>query len=155
MALEFGMSSTPPSLNVIQVERERAVKDRATFRGKNIRFLIYFVTVLVSYVVTMLIFIIPHLNDPDWGIGSYFLPYLTFVIFVVGNNLHTKYIEKPRKMVDTAIAELHATTPEELLELVGPGEYSVEITSYLDKIAAYERSPVRAEINVLQKWMAG
>ncbi len=155
MALEFGMSSTPPSLNAIQVERERAVKDRAIFRGKNIRFLIYFVTVLVTYVVTMLIFIIPHLNDPDWGIGSYFLPYLTFVIFVLGNNLHTKYIEKPRKMVDTAIAELQAITSEELLELVGSGEYSVEITSYLDKIAAHERLPVRAEINVIQKRMAG
>ncbi|NOY71052.1 MAG: hypothetical protein GXP14_01535 [Gammaproteobacteria bacterium] len=155
MALEFSMSSAPPSLNAIKVERERAAKDRATFRGKNIRFLIYFLTILVTYVVTMLIFIIPHLNDPDWGIGSYFLPYLTFVIFVLGNNLHTKYIEKPQKMVDAAIAELQATTQEELLELVGSREYPVEITSYLDNIATHERLPVRAEMNVLQKWMAG
>ncbi len=153
MALEFEISSNPHSLIDIKTERERVTKDRARFRGKNIRFLICFLTVLGSYVTCMLVFIIPHLNDPDFGIGSYFLPYLTFFIFVFGNQLHIKLIEKPQKIVDKAIAALKETSPETLLDVVGDGQLSAEVTTFLDKIALQKRPLVQAEIDLVKTWM--
>jgi len=153
MALEFDIRSNPHTLIDIKIERERVAKDRARFRGKNIRFLICFLTVLGSYVTCMLVFIIPHLNDPDFGIGSYFLPYLTFFIFVFGNRLHITWVEKPQKIVDKVISVLKDAPPEALLNVVGDGELPSEVTSFLEKIAIQKRSLVQAEIDVIQKWM--
>jgi len=42
MALEFDITNNPHTLIDIKTERERVTKDRASFRGKNIRFLILF-----------------------------------------------------------------------------------------------------------------
>ncbi|VAW84793.1 hypothetical protein MNBD_GAMMA16-1359 [hydrothermal vent metagenome] len=157
MALEFDISSNPHTFVDIKIERERAAKDRASFRGKNIRFLIYFLTVLGSYVTCMLVFIIPHLNNPEFGIISYFLPYLTFFIFVFGNRIHIKQIEKPQKIVDKVIASLKETPPEALVDVVGvgDGELPAEVTSFVDKISIQKRLLVQAEIDVIQKWMKG
>jgi len=101
----------------------------------------------------MLVFIIPHLNDPDFGIGAYFLPYLTFFIFVFGNRLHLKLIEKPQKIVDKAVAALKETSPETLLDVVGDGQLSSEVTTFLDEVSLQQRSLVQAEIDLVKKWM--
>ena len=155
MALEFNITGAPPLLDDIIAERDQATIDRASLRKKNIPFLICFISVLGIYLTLMIMYVIPHMNDPEFGITTYFLPYLTFVIFVVGNNLHLKTIEKPGKALEATIAALNEAPPEKLTEIASAGEHPVEVSSYLDQIAAQDRSPVQAEIDALRQWLDG
>ena len=91
-------------------------------------------------------------DQPEVGIITYYFPYLTFVIFTVGNNLHIKHIEKPSKLLDTTIAELSEVTADEISSVIDDKEHSAEIVSYMEQVAAQGRSLVGAEMDAIQKW---
>ncbi|NOY62309.1 MAG: hypothetical protein GXP10_03985 [Gammaproteobacteria bacterium] len=154
MALEFCINGAPPTLTEITAERERAAHDRAMLRKKNIRFLIIILTIVGTYIPSMIIFVIPHFEDPDLGIGAYFLPYLTFIIFAVGNNQHHKIIEKPRKIMDEAIAALEEASPEAFAEVTDAGRRYAKIAAYLEQVSAQGRPLLQAESAAVQQWIA-
>lgn len=156
MALEFNLNDTPPTLAEITAEREQAMQDRELLRKKNIRFLVYIVIIVITVLCIALMGIIPMVKDPGAeptfvAIVAYFTPYIMFAIFFFGNNSHVKVIEKPRKLLHATIVGLKEVTAEELLEVADMGHQHNEITSYLEKVAAQGRSPVRAELNLIQR----
>lgn len=154
MSLNFDITGTPPALADITQKREQAVTERAIFRKKNIRFMIGMAFTVVIYMAIMIIFVIPQMKeeDPSLGILTYFFPYLTFAIFIVGNHLHIKNIEKPSKQLDKTIEELNEVTDDEVNSVIDDKEHPTEIASYLERVTAQGRSLVRAEIDAIQKW---
>ncbi len=153
MSFSFEITGTPPALADIAAKREQAVNDRAVFRQKNIRFMIGMATVTAVWGAFLVIFVIPMMTDqPELGIITYYFPYLTFVIFIVGNNLHIKRIEKPSKLLDTTISELSEVDADEISSVINDKEHPAEIASYLERVAAQGRSLVRAEMDAIQKW---
>ena len=158
MPLEFDITGAPPGLAEIVAERNRATAERAAFRMKSIRFLIYTLMGIAVLLSTTLLGIVPYLGEPDAEPSivfsvAYFTPYLIFPFFVIGNHLYNKKIEKPRKAVDAIITALKEATPEELSTAIESGHRPVEITSYLEKVATQGRSLVRAEIDAIQHWV--
>jgi len=158
MALEFDITSTPPTLADIRGEREKAEQDREILRQKNKRFLVYIVIIVVTVLTIALEGIIPMVKDPGaeptfTAIVAYFTPYIMFAIFFFGNNTHVKVIEKPRKIVHTTLKGLKEVTAEELAEIADAGRRYGEITSYLEKVTAQGRPPVKAEFNAIRQWL--
>jgi len=152
MSFTFEITGTPPVSSDIAEKREQAVIERAIFRKRNIRFMFGMATVTAVYVAFILIVVFPLLENPEVGIIFYFFPYLTFLIFIVGNHLHIKNIEKPSKKLDKTIAELSEVSPEEISSVIDDKESSSEITSYINRVEAQGRSLVRAEVDAIQKW---
>jgi len=152
MAFDFEITGNPPILADITATREQAVQERAVFRKRNIRFMFGMAAVTSIYLVFIFAFVFPMLKRPEVGIIFYFFPHLTFVIFIVGNHLHIKNIEKPSKVLDTTIQDLSEAEPEEIDEVIGDKELSTEITDYMERVTAQGRSLVRAELDLIQAW---
>lgn len=152
MAINFDITGTPPELADITAKREQAIIERAIFRKRNIRFMIGMATITITYVALMIIFVFPMFEKPETGIITYFFPHITFVIFIVGNHLHIKNIEKPSKALDKTIIALDSVTPDDINNTLEDKEHPAEIVSYLEKVAAQGRSLVQAEIDEIQKW---
>jgi len=150
MSFIFDITGTPPAATEIITKREQAVDERAVYRKKNIRFMIGMALVTSLWVSFVLIFIWPMLEDPTTGIIFYFFPYLTFIIFIVGNDLHIKHIEKPSKLLDTTIADLSEVTTEEISSIIDGKEHSAEISSYLARVSTQGRLLVQAELKAIQ-----
>jgi len=158
MALEFDIGNSPPALADITVEREQAEKDRAILRKKNIRFLIYIIIIVASVLGFILLVAVPSIKEPDADgdivfMFTYFMPYLIFAVFVLGNKWHIKLIEKPSKVLDATIATLHEVTTEELAEFIDSWQHHDEIASYQEKVTAQGQSLVQAEIDAMQRWL--
>lgn len=152
MSFNFEITGTPPVLADITATREQAVYERAIFRKKNIRFMIGMATVTSVYLAFIFIFVFPMLEKPEVGIIFYFFPHLTFVIFIVGNHLHIKNIEKPSKILDKTIAELSEAEADELSSVIDDKKHSDEVTSYMERVATQGRSLVNGELEAIQKW---
>lgn len=152
MCLNFEITGTPPLFADITAKREQAVSERAIFRKKNIRFMFGMATVTSVYVAFIVIVVLPMLENPEVGIIFYFFPYLTFLIFIIGNDLHIKRIEKPSNILDKTIMSLGEAPADEISTVIDDKEHSAEITSYMDRVAAQGRSLVRAEVDAIQKW---
>ena len=152
MSFNFDITGIPPASNDITTKLEQVTNERALYRKKNIRFMIGMATVTTLYVAFVLIFIWPMLEKPETGIIFYFFPYVTFIIFIVGNELHIKKIEKPSKLLDATIAELNEVPADEIDGFMDGKELSSEIASYIEKVSAQGRSLVRAELDAIQKW---
>ncbi|KAF0192854.1 MAG: hypothetical protein FD165_624 [Gammaproteobacteria bacterium] len=155
MALEFDVTAAAPTLAEITVEREQAENERAILKKKNKRFLVYFVLTVASLVSTALLGILPAIDKPESSqdlvfVVTYFTPYLILPLFVFGNHLHIKKIEKPRKKLDAVIVGLTEATPEELVD-VADGHH--EIDRYRQQVAAQQRVLVKAEIDAIQRWI--
>jgi len=154
MSIDIDFNMAPPSLADISEEREQAVSERAVYRKKNIRFMIAMLCIIVSYLIFMIVVVIPMIAKakPDWGIATYFIPYLTFAIFIIGNELHIKKIEKPSKLLDRNIAGLTEGPVDEINAIINCKEQNDEIVSYIEKVTAQGRSLIKAEIDAIQKW---
>jgi len=152
MSFNFDLTGTPPVPTDIATKREEAVSERAIFRQKNIRFMIGMATVTTIYVTFILVFVFPMLQQPEVGIIFYFFPHLTFVIFIVGNHLHIKNIEKPSNALDKIIKTLSEVDEEALNEVINDKELTDEMTSYMDRVAAQGRSLVYGEVDLIEKW---
>lgn len=160
MALDFDIVGDPRTLAEIMAEREQAVTDRALIRKKSIRYLIYaavFGTGLVGFSFFVLR---PILDDPGVeptfvAVIAYFVPYLIFPAFIIGNKLFNKHCEKPRKMLDTTIAGLTEATPEERSEIGRAERDHPEVAVYLKKVAAQGRPLMRAEVDAIRNWVKG
>jgi len=152
MSIVFDITETPPELAAITTKREQAVIERAIFRKKNIRFMVGMATVTTVYVTFIVMYVLPLLERPETGIIFYFFPYLTFLIFIVGNELHIKHIEKPSKILDQTIAELSEVVSDEIHSLIENKEHSPEVASYIDRVTAQGRAFVHAEVEAIQKW---
>ena len=152
MSFDFEITGTPPALADVAAPREQAVYERAIFRKRNIRFMIGMATVTTVYLIFIFTFVFPMLERPEVGIIFYFFPHLTFVIFIVGNHLHIKNIEKPSKVLDKTIESLSEAEAEEISEVIGDKELSAEITSYMERVAAQGRSLFHGELDAIQKW---
>ncbi len=158
MALEFNIATPPPALADITAEFEQATQDRAMLRKKNIRFLICILLVVAAYATFMLKVTIPLLADPtvvpDFvATVAYFTPYLTFLIFIFGNALHNKIIERPRKRLDTTITALQESTQKTLAEITDCGQRYDEVASYQKQITALGRPLMMGEIEMLLQWV--
>ncbi len=155
MAIEFDLTVAPPALADITIERQQAEAERAVLKQKNKRFLLCFVLIVASLVSTALMGILPAIDKPESSqdlvfVVTYFTPYLILPLFVFGNHLHIKKIEKPRKKLDAVIAGLTEATPEELAD-VADGHR--EIDRYRQQVAAQKRVLVKAEIDAIQRWI--
>ncbi len=158
MALEFDINSVPPPLTEIEAALEQAIKARALLRKKNIRFLIYILIIVAAYATFMLTVTIPMLDDPtvlpDFvATVAYFTPYLTFLIFLVGNNLHNRIIERPRKILDTAIPAFQAVSEKEAAEISDCGQRYPEVANYHQQVNTLERPLMRGETEMLLQWV--
>ncbi len=158
MALEFNIDTTPPTLTEIEDALKQATKDRALLRKKNIRFLIYVLLVVAAYATFMLTVTIPILADPaalpDFvATVAYCTPYLTFLIFIVSNNLHTKIIERPRKSLDTAILAFKQTTEKRGAEISDCGQRYLEVADYQQRISSLGRPMMHGEAEMLFQWV--
>lgn len=158
MALEFDISGDPPPLAEIHAERERAAADRAMIRRKSIRALIYVLMFGAAMISFGFLVLLPVLNEPDAeptfvAVIAYFVPYLIFPAFVIGNRLFNKHCEKPRKILDATIAGLKDATADELAEINGAEQDHPEIAAYLQRVSARGRPLVKAEIDAILKWL--
>ena len=155
MSFKFDITGIPPVLADITAKREQAVYDRAVFRKKNIRFMIGMATITAAWLAFLLMFIIPLMRKPEVGIITYYFPYFTFAIFIVGNHFHIKNIEKPSNLLDKTIEALTEVEAGEINGAIGEKEHTAEITSYMDQVAVQGRSLVHAEVDAIQKWYGG
>jgi len=155
MSFNFDITGIPPVHADISAKREEAVIERAVFRKKNIRFMIGMATVTAAWLAFLLLFIIPLMRKPEVGIITYYFPYFTFAIFIVGNHFHIKNIEKPSNLLDKTIEELSQVEADEISSVIDKKEHSAEIASYTERVAAQGRSLVRAELDAIQKWYDG
>jgi hypothetical protein len=155
MSIDIDFTTAPPTLSDISEKRESAVNERAVYKKKNIRFTVTLLSIVVVYVTLMIIYIIPMITsaeEPDWGMITYFIPYFTFAIFVIGNDLHIKWIEKPSKLLDKTIADLSEGEVDEIHSLIKDTEQPGEIASYLEQVTAQGRSLLGVEINAIKEW---
>lgn len=158
MALTFDITGVPPALTEINIEREQAAKDRAILRKKNIRFLIFTIIMVVTFVCLELFVAVPAVRrggtSPTFTtVIVLYTPYVTFFLFAVTNTLHHKIIEKPRKIMDNAIASLKEATPEEIAGINDIERARVEINSYLERVAGEGRQLLRGEIEAMRRWL--
>lgn len=154
MVIEFDITGMPPTPAEIAAAREHAEAGRAVLKKKNKQFLIGFVSIVLTLVTTALIGIIPAVNKPESSqdlafVVSYFSPYLILPMFVIGNHLHIKKIEKPRKKLDAVIAGLTEAEPEALAEVA---DGHPEIDRYRQQVAAQGRALVKAELDAMARW---
>ena len=155
MPINIDFAAPPPTLTEIAERRQQAVTGRAHYRTKNIRFTVTLLSIVIAYVTLMIIYIIPMItttDEPDWGIITYFIPYFTFAIFVIGNDLHIKWIEKPSKLLDKDIADLNEAPIDDINAIINDKKQSDEITSYLKQLTAQGRSLIQAELDAIKKW---
>jgi len=158
MVLEFEINGAPPPLSDINAALEKAIHDRALLRKKNIRFLIYVLLVVAAYATFMLTVTIPILADPaalpDFvATVAYCTPYLTFLIFLVSNNLHTKVIERPRKILDTAIPAFKAATEKRAAQISDCGRRYLEVADYQQRVSSIGRPMMHGEAEMLFQWV--
>lgn len=158
MALEFDINGYPPTENLITAELDRANAELELLGSKNKRFLVWFVAIILAYATFMLTVVIPILGDPTAvpdlvATFAYFLPYVTFFIFFVGNHLHTKRIERPRRAAKATIKRLTAATDDELQTIDGADEKYELVLSYLGKIAEIGRGLTKGELDLLAEWV--
>jgi len=158
MAIEFDITKPPPALANITMGLKQAQQDRAALRKKNIRFLIYILLVVAAYATFMLTVTIPLLENPSVvpdfvATVAYFTPYLTFFIFFVGNNLHHKIIEKPRKILDTAIPALNAASSQQISEINDCGQRYSEVAAYQQQVKKLGRPMMHGESEMLLRWV--
>ncbi len=158
MVLEFHINKAPPLLSEIETALERAIKARALLRKKNIRFLIYILLVVAAYATFMLTVTIPMLADPTTlpdfvAMVAYCTPYVTFLIFFVGNNLHNKIIEKPRKILDTAIPAFKKASDKKVAEINDCGQRYTEVAAYQQQVKKIGRSLVNGEAEMVLQWV--
>ncbi len=158
MALEFNITTQPPTLTDITTELERATQDRILLRKKNIRFLICILLIVAAYATFMLTVTIPLLADPaavpDFvATVAYFTPYLTFLIFIFGNTSHNRIIERPRKRLDTAITGLKESTPKTHAEITDCAQRYDEVAAYQQQTAALGRPLMVGETEMLLQWV--
>jgi len=155
MSIDIDFTITPPALAEISEKREQAVSERAVYRKRNIRFHCTMAAITALYLAFLIIVVIPMMAkaQPDWGMITYFFPYFTLAIFVVGNDLHIKRIEKPSKALDKKIAELtEVPVDDEINTVINDKEQPEEIVSYMEKVTTQGRSLVRVEIEAIEKW---
>jgi len=158
MVLEFDINRAPPALSEIEVALEQVIHDRALLRKKNIRFLIYVLLVVAAYATFMLTVTIPILEDPgalpDFvATVAYCTPYLTFLIFLVSNNLHTKVIERPRKILDTAIPAFKQASEKRVTEVNDCGQRYPEVSDYQQRVDILGRPMMHGEVEMLFQWV--
>ncbi len=158
MVLEFNINDTPPALIEIENALKQVIKDRALLRRKNIRFLIYVLLVVAAYATFMLTVTIPILEDPaalpDFVAAvAYCTPYLTFLIFIVSNNLHTKVIERPRKILDAAIPAFKAASEKRVAEISDCGQRYLEVANYQQRVSSIGRPMMLGETEMLFQWV--
>ncbi|VAW89208.1 hypothetical protein MNBD_GAMMA17-1016 [hydrothermal vent metagenome] len=158
MILEFNINNPPPVLTEIEDALKQVIKDRALLRRKNIRFLIYVLLVVAAYATFMLTVTIPILEDPaalpDFvATVAYCTPYLTFFIFIVSNNLHTKVIERPRKILDTAIPAFKAASKKRIAEIRDCGRRYLEVANYQQRVSSIGRPMMHGETEMLFQWV--
>ncbi|MBL1260493.1 MAG: hypothetical protein COB33_008180 [Thiotrichaceae bacterium] len=158
MVLEFNIDNTPPALTEIEDALKQVTKDRALLRKKNIRFLIYVLLVVAAYATFMLTVVIPILADPaalpDFvATVAYCTPYLTFLIFIVSNNLHTKVIERPRKTLDTAIPAFKSATEKINAAISDCGQRYLEVADYQQRTRSLGRPMMHGEAEMLFQWV--
>jgi len=158
MSLEFDINSAPPALVEIEAALEQATKDRALLRKKNIRFLIYILIIVAAYATFMLKVTIPLLDNPavlpDFvATVAYFTPYVTFLIFLVGNSLHNKIIERPRKILDTAIPAFKEASDKRIAEISDCGQRYTEVSAYQQQVITLGRPMMNGEAEMLLQWV--
>lgn len=156
MALEFDVTSTPPSIADILAEREYAVSYRVAIEKKNIRFLVVAGTLLLSIVLFQLFIAAPAAGndstDPTLvGIIALYTPYIIGAYIFSSLTLHHKMIENPRKDVRTTLASLEEVTPEEMSAIAGAAQDNSDVAAYREKVAAQGRPLVRAELDAIQR----
>ncbi|MDH5301460.1 MAG: hypothetical protein OEW58_08880 [Gammaproteobacteria bacterium] len=151
MPIEIDFDAAPPSADVLNEKRAQAVAERAAYRKKNIIFTSSLALLVVVYVTFVIKVIIPMMAEaePDWGMATYFFPYFTFVIFVVGNDLHIKFIEKPSKLLDKTIAGLTEASAVKTNNKQPPDN----ISRYVTQVAAQGRPLVQAEVDAMNEWL--
>ena len=158
MALKFDITGAPPALTEITIEREQAAKDRAILRKKNIRFLIFTIIMVVTFVCLELFVAVPAVRrggtSPTFTtVIVLYTPYVTFFLFAVTNTLHHKIIEKPRKIMDTAIASLKEATPEEMSSISDAERQQIEISTYQEQVSTQGRPLMRGEVEAMRRWL--
>ena len=158
MALKFDITGAPPALTQITSEREHAAADRAILRKKNIRFLIFTIIMVVTFVCLELFVAVPAVRQNGTSptfttVIVLYTPYVTFFLFAVTNTLHHKIIEKPRKIMDATIAALKEATPEEIAAITDAKRQSIEISSYQERVTGEGRPLVRGEIEAMRRWL--
>jgi hypothetical protein len=154
-ALSFDISGEPPAPAAIAQAREDARILREDIRRRNIRFL-YIILALVATIMTIAIVgVIPMLDNPGAepdivGLFAYLTPYMFVALFVIGNTRHHQVIEKPRKALEAWMDGLTDATPEDLAQF-DMAALPPEVSSYLHRISAQGRLPVKAEIAVIRE----
>jgi len=154
MLIDVDFNTAPPTLADISEEREQAVSERAEYKKKNKIFAVVFFIIIAAWATFLITVVIPMIAQakPDWGMLVYFFPYLTFFIFIIANEIHTKKIEKPSKLLDKRIDELTEGTTDEINAIISNTKQSDEIVSYLEQVTAQGRLLVRTEIDAIQQW---
>jgi len=158
MALEFDITDNPPEQALITAEIEQANRALEVLSRKNRRFLIWFVSVILVYATFMLTVVIPILGDPTAvpdlvATFAYFLPYITFFIFLVGNHLHTKRIDRPKRAAKNIVRTMTEATAEELEPIAGAEEKYELVASYRDNTTTLGRGLTKGELDLLAEWV--
>lgn len=158
MALKFDITGNPPEQALITAELEQANEALEVLRKQNRRFLIWFVSIILVYATFMLTVVIPILGDPTVvpdlvATFAYFLPYVTFFIFFVGNHLHTKRIDRPKRAAKNTIKVMTEATAEELAPIAGSEKKYQLIADYRDKTSALARGLTKGELDLLAEWV--
>lgn len=156
MSLKIDLGGEPLPLAEITTVREAAVRERATFKGKTIKFLIITATIILSVLSYALFVAIPTLRDPMTeptivAVTAYFTPYLVFPVFIISLHLYNKKIEKPAKALDATIKALTVATAEELAEL-GDARSHHHIDAYWRRVEALGRGLVQGEVEAMRQW---
>lgn len=154
MSIDIDFTMSPPTPEEISKKREQAVIERAVYKKKNIRFAIVFFLIVAMWATFLIAIVIPMIAkaEPDWGIIVYFFPYVTFIIFIIANEIHTKKIEKPSKVLDKTIAQLTEGSVDEASSIINDKVHPEEIASYLEQVRTLGRLVVRVELDAIQKW---
>ncbi len=160
MTLEFDIPrSPPPTKEEIAARRAQGEAQRERLRQLNIRFLIFTIVIVLSVLSFVLFVAAPAVGRPEANqdlvfVATYILPYLFFVIFVVGNRLHINKVEKPRKALNAAMAGLEEIPREEWERLMEEWSQHKDVAEYCQRITAMGRSLLKAEREAIEKWLA-
>lgn len=154
MSIDIDFTVAPPALANISEQREQAVNERAVYRKRNIRFHCTMAAITALYLTFLIVVVIPMIAQasPDWGMVTYFFPYFTLAIFVVGNHLHIKRIEKPSKLLDKTIEGLTEGEEDEINPVINDNDQPEEIAAYIKQVSNQGRLLINIEIEEIQKW---
>jgi len=158
MGLDFDIRSAPPDTARIAAAHAELAAEHQRLRELNKKFLIVIVTIVSAIVCFLLLVAVPLVNRPEME-GSfvflivYALPYFFFSVFVVGNTMHHRKVDVPKKALRLAEAALQEGEQDDIGELLDACQAHAPLGTYQSQVTSQGRALLKGDLEAMRSWL--